>query len=116
MARSYNTEEVKIVSSPKSTFVDAVIIDMEITNWREVIEDEKKLEKFKNPDTELVRIVYELQFDGRKLRGDETYNYYDPVPDNSKLGKFHLRYKDAKVGSIVKVKFNAHGIGEIDIE
>ena len=94
---------------PKNQTLDAVIIDVEIKTWREIIADNTKLLKFENPDQQMIVVKYDVQ--GIIL--SETFPYNENPSDRSKLGRFLNRYEDIQVGNKILVDFDAESKANI---
>ena len=98
----------QVVQVPKDTVLSGVIINVEKTTWEKIISPDK-ISRFENPQDEIVHITYEVQYENRTLKGDETFNYYDAPMANSKLGMFLEKYDDLKAGIQIKIDYNAEG-------
>ena len=98
----YNVGDV--VEFPKNEVLEGVVLSIELKKSQEIFGD-KAYEK----DKDVLVVSYEVK--GHNLHGIEYFNYFPKglVPDRSKLGKFLKRYENLKVGTIVKVDFDAEG-------
>lgn len=101
-----------VVRSPKDEILEAIIIDVNKTKWSEIISTEK-INTFDEPDKALVQIKFEAAFEGKILKGDDKFTYYENPMSNSKLGKFLERYEDLDVGVKIKVIYDKDGFGKI---
>lgn len=104
-----------VVQSPRDVILDGIIIDVNKTTWKEIIPSEK-LDKFDNPDKELVQIKFETKFDERILKGEDVLPYFEKPMSNSNLGKFLDKYENLAVGKTIKIVFNDKGFGKIKLD
>ena len=104
---NYTKEAVKIM--PKTA--EAAITDVKVANAVDIFGD-----KAKNKEQKL--LVLTVQNADLKITHEENLNHFEAgeVPDNSKLGKFLLKYGTLAVGSIVKLEKNEKGFWRIAIE
>jgi len=104
----------KVVESPRDTVVEAVIVEVSKTTWRNII-DPDKLNKFDFPDEEIVEIKYETKYKENHIRGSKTYKYYENPMSNSKLGKFLTKYGKLEAGVQIKVFYDDKSIPKISL-
>jgi hypothetical protein len=104
----------KVIESPKDEVLEAIIVSVEKTTWRNIISPEK-LNKFDSPDEEIVEIKYQTKFKGNTLTNSETYKFYDFPMSNSKLGLFLTKYGDLEVEKKIKVYFDENGVPKITL-
>jgi len=108
-----------VVDSPKDTILDGVVTEIsEVTTWREHLTaqgNEKSIDKFPNPDQEIVHISYETAGEDA-IRGVDTVAYYEKPRDRSKLGKLLKKYGDLKEGTPVKIQFDGEGYSSIVVK
>lgn len=102
----------QVVETPKEKILDGIITKCEKGTWRDIIEPDK-LDKFDNPDAELVILELEVKHNDRIIKVSDKFRYYDPAPDSSKLGRFLLKYETLDVQTKVKVDFNSEGYASI---
>jgi len=106
----------KVVTEvPKDVILDGVIVKIDKTTWENII-DPSKISKFDNPHEEILSVKYEIKFDDKVLKGEDTFKYYEMPMSNSKLGLFLLKYDDLKVGQIIKVEYSGDGFPSIKIK
>lgn len=110
-----NLKKTDVVSSPKDSVQDAIIIEANKTTWAEII-DPEKISKFEEPDKEIVQVKYEVLYEGRHIKGEDTLNYFDKPMDNSRLGQFLLKYETFDAGTKIKIVYDSKGIGKIKVD
>ena len=103
---NYNTQDV--VLTPKE--IEAAITSIELVTAESVFG-----EKAQDKDQKLIQVSMENA--EHKIKHEENINYFvqGSVPDNSKLGKFLLRYGDLKVRNVVKLEKNANGFWRVRV-
>lgn len=105
----------QVVKSPKDEILKAVVLEVNKTCWAEIIAPEK-LGEFDEPNKELVQIKFEASYDDNKLKGEDTFAYYERPMSNSKLGKYLEKYDELKVGQVIKVIYNKDGFGKVKVD
>jgi kynurenine formamidase len=108
-------DKKQVVETPKDIILDGVVIHVTKTTWRNII-DEHKLIKFDEPDQEIVNIEFEVKFQDKVLKGNDTIKYYEIPMSNSKLGKYLIKYDKLKVGQTIKVEYSGDGFPSIKIK
>ncbi len=111
-----------LVETPKDSIEDATVTRLENTTWRELLrvkttEDKKyeeMLKKFNEPDKPIV--VIHFKTDKTNVEGNDTANIYNPIPDNSKLGKIISKYGGLNVGRKIKIAFDGNGYTSIHLD
>lgn len=110
-----------LVETPKDKIEDAIVTRLVQTTWREFLKtttDPKKyeevLEKFKEPDKKIV--VIHFKTDQTNVEGNDTANVYNPIPDNSNLGKIISKYGGLNVGRKIKIAFDGNGYTSIHLD
>lgn len=104
-----------VVKSPKDQILDAVIIEVNKTCWAEIIAPDK-LAKFDEPNKPLVQIRFEATYEDKKLKGEDTFAYYQEPMSNSKLGMFLDKYEDLQTGQKIKVIYDKDGFGKVKVD
>ena len=100
-----------IVETPRNKTIEAVITNVDIKTWEEIITDPVKLKKFDNPIAEQLIIYYENAAEG--IKGKENYSFFEKPTDASKLGRFLKVYNRAEIGVKIQVYFDIEGKSEI---
>jgi len=102
---NYTKDDVKI--SPNEVL--AVISSVNMTTSDAVYGT-----KAKKSGQKIIAIVCENA--DNKITHDENLNHYQQgeVPDNSKLGKFLIKYGGLKIGQIIKLVKNENGFWKVD--
>jgi hypothetical protein len=103
---NYNTQDV--VLTPKE--LEGAIVNISLVTAESVFGD-------KAQDKEQKLIQLEIENAEHKVKHEENINYFKQgeVPDNSKLGKFLLRYGDLKVGKVVQLEKNNNGFWRVRV-
>ena len=105
-----------VVESPKDAILEGVITEVsEKSTWREHLTaqgNEKSIDKFPNPDQEIINISYVVKGD-ESLTGFDTVAYYNKPKDRSKLGKLLMKYGDLDKGTVIKIQFDGEGYSSI---
>lgn len=104
-----------IVESPKDMILDAVIIEANRTKWEEIIPKEK-INKFEEPKKEIIQVKFEVLFEEKILKGEDTMAYYDKPMSNSKVGMFLNKYESFVPGTKIKVLYDSKGFGSIKVD
>ncbi len=104
-----------VIRSPKDVILKGIVINVDKTKWSEIIAPEK-LEKFSDPEKPLVRIKYEVEYQGNHLKGEDLIAFYEKPMSNSKLGLFLERYNVLDSGVEIKVIYDKDGFGKILLE
>ena len=117
MVKVFNEKMNKsaVVASPEDVTLDGIIVNIEQGMLREFI-DEKVHDKFDNLESEQINIYFEVQYEGRTLKGNDRFAFYGEPMSHSKLGQFLNKYNDLAVGVKIKVQYNSKGFGSIIIE
>lgn len=110
-----NLSKKDVVSSPKDSMQEAVIIEANKTTWAEII-DPEKISKFEEPNKEIVQIKYEVLYEGRHIKGEDTFNYFEKPMDNSKLGMYLNKYESFDAGTKIKIIYDSKGLGKIKVD
>lgn len=110
-----NLSKKDVISSPKDEILDAVIIEANKTTWAEII-DPEKISKFEEPNKEIVQIKYEVLYEGRHIKGEDTFNYFDKPMDNSKLGLYLNKYESFEPSTKIRIVYDSKGIGKIKVD
>ncbi len=105
----------QVIETPKDIILNGIVISVTKTTWRNIV-DESKLSKFDNPDQEIVNIDFEVGFNEKILKGNDTITYYEQPMSNSKLGKYLIKYEKLKVGQTIKVEYSGDGFPSIKIK
>lgn len=104
----------KVIKVPKDTILDGVVIDVVKTTWLQIISPDK-INRFENPNDEILVIKYQCKWEDKVLTGEDTYKYYENPFENSKLGSFLTKYEDLKAGIKIKVVYSGEGIPAIKL-
>ena len=110
-----NLTKKDVLSSPKDSIHDAIILEANKTTWAEII-DPEKISKFEEPDKEIIQIKYEVAYEGRHIKGEDTFNYYEKPMDNSKTGQYLNKYEKFDVGTKIKIVYDSKGMGKIKVD
>jgi len=115
MAEAFTMDKKCVVESPKDEILEGVIVDVIKTKWSEFI-DPTKINKFDNPEEEIVKVKYETLYKNNHLKGEESFKYYPAPMANSNLGKFLMKYNNIAVGVKIKVIFDGKGVSSIKLD
>jgi len=110
-----------IIETPKDVIEEATVTDLKKTTWREYLTQkteptklEETIKKFPEPDKPIV--IIQFKTNKTEIVGTDTANIYNPIPDNSKLGRIVSKYDGLNVGSSVKVAFDGKGYTRIHLD
>jgi len=115
MSETFNMNKKAVIETPKEEILVGIIIDINKTTWANLISPDK-LNKFDNPEEDILNIKFEVTYKDKQFKGEETYRYYEQPMSNSKLGKFLNKYEDLKAGKEIKVVYNKEGFPSIMID
>lgn len=104
-----NFTKADVKETPKE--IEAVIVSIDIVKAADVYGSEKT----RDPEQELIKVT--VQNATYELNNEEYLPYYpkDNVPDNSKLGKFLLKYKKLEIEMTIKLAKDKNGFYKLDI-
>lgn len=109
--KSLPTKE-EVIESPKDTITTGKVVGVEVSTWREFINDEEKIKKFgDDADKDIVIIRFECLEHG--FNGTQTYSYQNPPSDRSNLGRFLNKYESFDEGTEVKIDYDENGFMSI---
>ena len=101
-----------VIPAPRDTILDAHVIGLKKTTWREHLQDEEKIRKFKNPDEQIVSITWRTE---NGFEGSEQVPFYEKPSDNTKLGKILKKYGDLRKGTRLKILFDSNGYPSVHL-
>ena len=117
MVEVFNTKMTKdqVVASPRDEVLTGVIIGIEKGELREFL-DPAVHSKFDNLTQETLKIEFEVDFNGKKIKGNDRLAFYAEPMTNSKLGKFLSKYGELESGVAIKVIYDGEGFGKIKVD
>ncbi len=101
-------KDLKVI--PKDTIVDAVVIDLEETTWKDLTKDATKAKNLKNPDGCVLIVRYDAQ---GFIRNDTFPFELGQTTSTSRFGRYCEKYGDFTIGQKIKVQFDEEGKSEI---
>lgn len=116
MEKTFKMDKSQVVEIPKDVILDGIVVDVLLTTWRELLDNEESIKKFNNPDQQIVNIKFECKHEDKIFKGTQNLTYDSNPSSNSKLGKFLNKYETLEAGTKIKVLYDGEGYPEIKLK
>lgn len=105
-----------VVTTPKNTVLEAVIIDVTVESWEEHLGESPGLNKIRDQDIDIEALQCFITFETESGHRDSTVaTYYQTPSERSKIGKLLKTYGSIDVGTKIQVHYNAEGKATVQL-
>ncbi len=102
-------KDLKVI--PKDKTLDGVVLELDVKTWNELTKDENKRKTLKNPDGEVLRVLYEVE----GFKRTESFPFTSNPTTSSRYGRYIVKYGDFAVGQVIKIQFDGTGDSSVII-